>query len=103
MGCIAEKIREGLKGFIGTTVIAPKMLKVGDVAVTTEFVQFHTDMCTPSNDPNIIRLNMTFLGAGALMVVLKFGEHNGFDRAYTLDLHTGKTGWIDKEALAPYE
>lgn len=101
VGYVAGKIREQLEAFKASL---SKEIKVGDVAVTTGFVQFHTDGDAPTGgDPNTIRLNMTFMGAGALMLVLEFGERYGAERAYTLDLHTGKTGWIDKEALAPHQ
>ena len=98
VACIAEVMRYGLKDLFGVTILAPKELKVGDVAQTNGLTQFHADGAINRSDPRlgVIHLDLHFYREGTLMLVLEFLEN---DRAYVLDLMNGKTGWVKRDCL----
>lgn len=98
---IAGKVRDALKKYVGFPKAKP--LKVGDVARANSFVQFHADGLRNNYNQatGAMNLEMLFVGTGALMVVLDLVKEN--QQAYVLDLETGRTGWINKEALTYYE
>lgn len=98
VGWIAEKIRSVCEGYIGVPNVAPRTLEKGDVAVTCMFTQFYADKYDPRH--GVVSLSMLFYAEGALMLVLDTNEKG---QAYVMELEHGKTGWIAKEALEPYE
>ncbi len=103
VGYIAEKLRESLKELVGVTFSPPRVIQVGDVTMTNTIVQFHADNARDRSDPyqGVIALDLTFYAEGALMLVLALDREK--DRAYAMDLESGKTGWLSKEALTYYE
>lgn len=93
---IAQKICEGLRGFVGDQIVEQfETLEVGDVVTTSKWAIFTPDgQCEHQGE-----IKMTICPSYTMMLLL---ELDG-TLARTMLLEDGTTGWINLEKLAVYE
>lgn len=98
VGHVAERLRDRLNALVKKANLRPRTLQVGDVAMLSELTQFHVDGNVDHCDVGVIHLNLTFFTEGSLVLILKLPVKE--QTAHVLCLSSGRTGWIDKGAMA---